>query len=155
MAIIISGFGRRTAASWDGANNPGPDQNPENSPELCIEYDASSIGVCGPDYTYDNGWQGSIDPNGIATNLEDILIKSGNATITSNTTANTVVINPGATLSVDPNISLTANVITLESESDQYSSLDPADGTSIIIGTVLIIIDLLIKLVQVQLVVMI
>ncbi|NRB58953.1 MAG: metallophosphoesterase [Winogradskyella sp.] len=83
----------------------------------------------GPDYVYDNGWQDGNNPNGIATNLEDLIVVSGDATISSNTTFNTIVVNPGATLTIDSGVTLTANSILLESDSNSYSSLNP-DATS-------------------------
>lgn len=109
IAIIITGTGRRTAAAYDGT--------PSLAPQLCIEYE------CVADYVYDNGWQGGMDPNGNATIVEDILIKSGDATISINTTSNSLVVNPEANLTIDSGISLTTNSIILESKSDKYSSL--------------------------------
>jgi len=76
------------------------------------------------DYVYDeDGWLGGTDPNGNATVVEDILIKSGNAAITSHTTANDVVVNPEGNLTLNSSINLTANNIILESKSDKFSSL--------------------------------
>ncbi|MCT4629309.1 fibronectin type III domain-containing protein [Winogradskyella sp.] len=89
----------------------------------------------GPDYVYDNGWQDGNDPNGVATNLHDLVVVSGDATISSNTTFNTVVVNPEGNLIVDSGVSLTANSIVLESDSDKYSSLNPT-ATSTISGRV-------------------
>jgi hypothetical protein len=114
MAIIITGSGRRTAAAYDGT--------PLKAPQLCIEYEYTAAD-CGPDYLYAYGWQGGLDPNGNATNVEDILVKYGDATISSNTTSNTVTVNPEASLTIISGVSLTANNITLESRSDRYSSL--------------------------------
>ncbi len=76
----------------------------------------------GTDYVYDDGWQGGTDPNGSATVEDDILIQSGDATLTSNITANIVVVNPEASLTINSS-NLTANNIILESRSDKYSSL--------------------------------
>lgn len=74
-------------------------------------------------YTYNNGWSPS-DPNGIATASEDIIIASGNATINSNTTCNSLTVNPGAGLTINSATTLTvSNVLTLESNSTSYSSL--------------------------------
>ncbi len=67
-----------------------------------------------------------------ATVEDDILIQSGDATLTSNTTANIVVVNPEASLTINSS-DLTANNIILESRSDKYSSL-LSNGT--IAGTV-------------------
>ncbi|WP_456437758.1 T9SS type A sorting domain-containing protein [Psychroserpens sp.] len=74
-------------------------------------------------YTYNSGWSPS-DPNGIATASEDIVIASGNATIDTNTTCNSLTVNAGAGLTID--LARTLNVsngLTLESSSTTYSSL--------------------------------
>ncbi|MFK7782072.1 GEVED domain-containing protein [Psychroserpens sp.] len=74
-------------------------------------------------YTYNNGWLPS-DPNGVATASEDITIVSGNASISSNTTCNSLTVNAGAGLTIDSATTLTvSNGLTLESSSTSYSSL--------------------------------
>ncbi|WCO01144.1 T9SS type A sorting domain-containing protein [Psychroserpens ponticola] len=79
-------------------------------------------------YTYNGTWSPS-DPNGAATAGDDIVIESGDAVIGSNTTCNSVTVNPGAGLTVNSGITLTAtNGLTLESSSTSYSSLI-LDGT--------------------------
>lgn len=85
-------------------------------------------------FTFTGTWSPS-DPNGVVTTTADILIvASGNATISTGTTCDTVTINPGASLTVNTAITLTtANGLTLESSSTSYSSLI-LDGT--ITGTV-------------------
>jgi len=84
-------------------------------------------------YTYTGTWSPS-DPNGAATASEFIVIASGNATIDTNTTCDSVTVNAGAGLTVDTTITLTTtNGLTLESTSTSYSSLI-LDGT--IAGTV-------------------
>lgn len=85
----------------------------------------------GPDYVYDNGWQDGNDPNGVATDLEDLVVISGDANITTNTTFNTVTVNPDGNLIVDSGVSLTANSIVLESDSDAYSSLNPSSTSTV------------------------
>ncbi|APY07219.1 hypothetical protein BWZ20_02375 [Winogradskyella sp. J14-2] len=87
----------------------------------------------GPDYVYDNGWQDGNNPNGIATDLEDLVVIAGDANITSNTTFNTVTVNPNGNLIVDSGVNLTAKNIVLESDSDAYSSLNPS-ATSAVFG---------------------
>ncbi len=83
---------------------------------------AISIGV--PiTYTYDGIWTPG-EPSGVATSIDNIVIISGNAIISSNTFSNSVIVNPGAGLTIDPAITLTTvNGMTLESFSDSYSSL--------------------------------
>ncbi len=89
--------------------------------------------VASTTYTYNGTWSPS-DPNGTATANDDIVITSGNATINTNTTANSVTVNAGAGLTVDSGITLTTtNGLVLESISTSYSSLI-LDGT--IAGTV-------------------
>ncbi|GAB4156416.1 MAG: hypothetical protein Tsb0033_06980 [Winogradskyella sp.] len=89
----------------------------------------------GPDYVYDNGWQDGNDPNGVSTDMEDLVVVSGEANINTNTTFNTIVVNPEGNLSIDSGTSLTAKSIVLESDSDKYSSLLPS-SSSIINGRV-------------------
>ena len=76
-------------------------------------------------YTFTNGsWDGNNNPDGIATSNDDVIIVSGDATISSNTTVNSVTVNPGAGLIVNTGTTLTAaNGLTLESSSTSYSSL--------------------------------
>lgn len=81
-------------------------------------------------YTYTNGsWDGNGNPDGVSTINDDIIITSGDATISTNTTANSVTVNPGAGLIIDSAVTLTtANGVLLESSSTSYSSLI-LDGT--------------------------
>jgi hypothetical protein len=79
-------------------------------------------------YTYNGSWTPS-DPSGIATDGDDIVIASGDATISYNTTVNTVTINAGGGLTVNTGVILsTTNGLALESTSTSYSSLI-LDGT--------------------------
>ncbi len=79
--------------------------------------------VGGTTYTFTGTWAPS-DPNGTATAGDDIVIASGNATIDTNTTCNSVTVNPGAGLTVDTGVTLTtSNGLALESTSTTYSSL--------------------------------
>ena len=74
-------------------------------------------------YTYNGSWSPS-DPNGASTASEDIIIASGNATINSNTTCNSLTVNAGAGLTINSGITLTtSNGLSLESSSTSYSSL--------------------------------
>ncbi|WP_179348047.1 GEVED domain-containing protein [Winogradskyella pacifica] len=95
----------------------------------------SHTATCGAPttYTYNGTWSPS-DPNGAATASDDIVITLGDATIDTNTTANSITVNAGAGLTVDTGITLTVtNGLLLESVSDSYSSLI-LDG--IITGTI-------------------
>lgn len=85
----------------------------------------------GPDYVYDNGWQDGNDPNGVSTDMEDLVVIAGDANITSNTTFNTVTVNPDGNLIIDSGVSLTAKNILLESDSDAYSSLNPSSTSTV------------------------
>lgn len=82
-------------------------------------------------YVYDDGWSPS-DPSGSYSLFNTIVIESGIAYITSNTTCATVTVNPGATLIIASGATLTATV-NLQSTSQEYSSLI-SDGS--ISGTV-------------------
>lgn len=80
-------------------------------------------GVSPVTYTYNGTWSPS-DPNGTATAGDDIVIASGNATINTNTTCNSMTVNPGAGLTVNTGVTLTtASGVLLESTSTTYSSL--------------------------------
>ncbi|MBF8151154.1 RICIN domain-containing protein, partial [Winogradskyella sp. F6397] len=85
-------------------------------------------------YTFDgnNGWLPS-DPNGTATIYDEIIVESGNAIISSNTTSDIINVNPGAALTINNGVTLTTNTTTLNSTSQTYASLI-VDG--IIEGTV-------------------
>ena len=79
-------------------------------------------------YTYTNGWLPN-DPSGVATADDDIVIETGDAMINSNTTCNSVTVNPGAGLTVNTGVTLTATVgLVLESSATSFSSLI-LDGT--------------------------
>lgn len=73
-------------------------------------------------YTYTNAWSPS-DPNGVATTVDTIIINEGEAVISSNTSCRTLIIEPGAALTVDAGVTLIANETTLNSTSQLYSSL--------------------------------
>ena len=86
-------------------------------------------------YTYDNGSWSPSDPNGLSSQNDQIEITSGNATISINSVSDIVTVNPGASLTIDTGVNLTANTLTLNSSSQQYSSLI-LNGTGTITGTV-------------------
>ena len=92
------------------------------------EFEDYTINVIGSvTYTYANGW--SEDPNGVATLNDDIIIASGDTTINSNTTCNSVTVHAGAGLTINTGFVLdTNNGLALESSSTSYSSLI-LDGT--------------------------
>ncbi|MBC3845182.1 T9SS type A sorting domain-containing protein [Winogradskyella echinorum] len=83
-------------------------------------------------YVYNGTWSPS-DPNGMSTSIEEMIIESGDAIISSNTDINTVTINPGASITIDTGVTLNATSVTLESVSNAYSSLI-LDGN--IVGTI-------------------
>lgn len=77
--------------------------------------------VCSITYTFNNDVWTPSDPNGAATAIDDLVITSGNAAISSNTTVNSVTVEAGASLTIDA--ALTAADITLNSTSISYASL--------------------------------
>ena len=83
--------------------------------------------MCDPrapiNYTFDGTSWSPSDPTGAATALDNIIIASGDVTMTTDITANTVTVNPGASLTINTGITLTATTVTLESASDSFSSL--------------------------------
>jgi len=75
-------------------------------------------------YTYDGTSWSPSNPNGAATASDDIVITSGNASISSDTAINSVTVYPGAALTVDASTTLTVtDAVALESSSTSYSSL--------------------------------
>jgi hypothetical protein len=85
-------------------------------------------------FTYNGSWSPS-DPNGNATVNDNIVVDSGDAVISSNTDINSVTVNPGASLTINTGITLTATSTTLESVSNSYSSLI-IEGTGSLTGSV-------------------
>jgi len=88
--------------------------------------------VGGTTYTYNNAWLPS-NPVGVATLSDAIVVDAGIANISTNTNCNTITVNPGAALTIDSGVTLTANTVDLNSTSQLFSSLI-SDGT--ITGTV-------------------
>jgi hypothetical protein len=78
-------------------------------------------------YTYNNGWSPS-DPNNVSNFNDEIMIEAGEAVISMNTIGDIIIVDPGAALTVNAGITLTANTTTLKSTSEVYSSL-MANGT--------------------------
>lgn len=77
-------------------------------------------------YTYNEqeGWSIDGDPSGESTKFDDIVIESGqNAVISKNTLINSLIIEPGAALTLETNMILTFNDITLNSTSSSFASL--------------------------------
>ena len=74
-------------------------------------------------YTFNNGWSPA-NPNGIATNVDDLTVVAGDAIISTNTNSNTITVNAGASLTVNAGVTLNASSgVLLESTSTSYSSL--------------------------------
>ena len=86
-------------------------------------------------YTYNESWSPT-NPNGFTTDAS-IVIESGHAFITTNTTCNSLIVSPNAGLTINTGVTLTLqdaiDGLTLESTSSIYSSLI-LDGT--ITGTI-------------------
>jgi hypothetical protein len=85
-------------------------------------------------YTYntDDDWLPT-NPAGVATLSDAIVISTGIANISANTNCNTLTVHPGAALTIDSGVTVTATSIDLNSTSQLFSSLI-SDGT--ITGTV-------------------
>ncbi|MBF8148518.1 lamin tail domain-containing protein [Winogradskyella sp. F6397] len=121
-----------TTPDGNGPSLELPDLTSDNS--LGANWEASEVAGGTPGfgrpitYTYNGTWSPS-DPNGTATANDDIIIASGDAIISTNTTANSVTVNPGAAITVDELATLTvSNGLVLESTSSSFSSLI-LDGT--------------------------
>ncbi len=72
-------------------------------------------------YTFEGTWSPS-DPNGSSKIIDDFVVNSGDAIISQNTLSNKVTINPGASLTINESINLTANKTTLNSTSTAFAS---------------------------------
>lgn len=84
-------------------------------------------------YTFDNNTWLPVTPIGVATVNDDIVINTGTANISANTSCANLTVNPGAALTVDSGVTVTATTVNLNSTSQLFSSLI-SDGT--ITGTV-------------------
>ncbi|NRD20088.1 T9SS type A sorting domain-containing protein [Winogradskyella eckloniae] len=73
-------------------------------------------------YTYNNGWSPT-NPVGVSNITDALIIESGTANINANTTCSNVTVNPGAALTIDLGVTLSASLVTLNSTSQQFSSL--------------------------------
>ena len=117
-------------ADIDGDNDQDVLITGQNASSQLISklYRNNSPQVSAITYTYNNGWLPS-DPSGVSTALDDIVVASGDATISSPTSVNSVIVNPGAGLTVNTGVTLTATVgLEFESSATNYSSLI-LDGT--------------------------
>ncbi|WP_299122941.1 zinc-dependent metalloprotease [uncultured Winogradskyella sp.] len=83
-------------------------------------------------YTYNNSWSPS-NPEGVSSASDNIVVEAGIANISINTNCNNLTVNPGAALTIDAGVTITATVIELNSTSQLFSSLI-SDGS--IVGTV-------------------
>jgi len=73
-------------------------------------------------YTFNTTWLPN-DPSEISFAEDDVLINTGNAILSNTTFCNTLIVNPGAAVTVNTSFSLTANTTTLNSTSQLFSSL--------------------------------
>ena len=74
-------------------------------------------------YTFNGTWSPS-DPSGDASYVDDIVVSSGNAIISSDTECDNVIINPGAAMTINSGATLTiTDKMTLESVSNNFSNL--------------------------------
>ena len=90
------------------------------------------VNVCKNDGTINFSYDGSVwtpgDPNGASTASDNINILMGDAILSSNTTCNQFSVFPGASLTINSGVTLTANTLDLDSTSDEFASLI-LDGT--------------------------
>ncbi|WP_299098977.1 T9SS type A sorting domain-containing protein [uncultured Winogradskyella sp.] len=116
--------------NWAGFDNGGSGSRDEFAlDDIKVTFNPPTI------YTYDGAAWSPSDPDGVSLSNEAIVIEAGNPSLTTNTDINTVVINPGASLTIDAGVTLTLTTdLTLESTSASYASLI-SDGT--ITGTVI------------------
>lgn len=101
--------------------------------ETCIQTISVSGNACGIIYTFDNGVWSPSNPDGLSTADDDIIIESGNATLSSTTVCNSVTVEPEASLDFAGNTLITNSSLVLKSTSTSYSSLFPGNiesGTS-------------------------
>ncbi|MBF8149496.1 VCBS repeat-containing protein [Winogradskyella sp. F6397] len=79
-------------------------------------------------YTYNNDAWSPSDPNNVSTSNDTIVIAAGEAVISMDTDINEITVEAGAALTVNAGVTLSANITTLKSTSQLYSSLI-VDGT--------------------------
>jgi GEVED domain/Secretion system C-terminal sorting domain/Pregnancy-associated plasma protein-A len=84
-------------------------------------------------YTFDNNTWLPVTPIGVATVNDDIVINTGTANISANTSCANLTVNPGAALTVDSGVTVTTTTVNLNSTSQLFSSLI-SDGT--VTGTI-------------------
>ncbi len=73
-------------------------------------------------YTFDGSWSPG-DPSGVATQFDVIRIVSGNADISADTESNKLVVEPGASLTVNTDVTLKVKITNLNSVSTSYAGL--------------------------------
>ena len=73
-------------------------------------------------YTYNGTWSPS-NPQGTSTNIDTIVIQSGEVTINANTNCNTLTVNPGAAITVATGVTLNTTTTNLNSTSQAYASV--------------------------------
>ena len=74
-------------------------------------------------YVYNNGWEDNEDPSGISKLIDTLEIRSGDAVISSNTLINEIIVNPGASLTINENVIMTYKTVNLKSTSTTFASL--------------------------------
>jgi hypothetical protein len=103
--------------------NLGTSSTTEATDPVIIDSNLAIENDCNIIYTYNNGWSPS-DPNGISKLSNTIISENGNATINTNTNCNDIIVNPGASITINSDITLVTSLgMTLESSSTTYSSL--------------------------------
>lgn len=74
-------------------------------------------------YTYNNDGWSPTDPNSVSTSNDNIIVSAGEAVISMDTDINAITVEAGAALTVNSGVTLSANITTLKSTSQLYSSL--------------------------------
>ncbi|WP_040281811.1 T9SS type A sorting domain-containing protein [Psychroserpens damuponensis] len=99
-------------------------QNPnqDNTSPNALENDGASMRSVPITFTYNGSWSPS-NPIGLATSLDTVIIESGSLSITTNTICDNFIVNPGATVTIDAGVTLTAALVDLNSTSALYSGL--------------------------------
>jgi hypothetical protein len=112
-------FASQTIVTWTATDSNGN----QSTLEQIVNIDCSTT------YTFNNGVWTPSNPIGSANTGDHIVIVSGDVVFNSSTLCESVIVNPGAGLTVDSGVTLTVvNELLLESTSTSYSSLI-LDGT--------------------------
>lgn len=124
MTFVIMFFTSISFTQTSKLDNPNENQNIE-----------LALG----DYIYENGIWTPQNPSGVSTNLDNIIVVDGTASLTANTVVSNLTIEAGATLNVNKVLKLFGNLtidgdLVFVSSATSNGELDVLAGTSMIIG---------------------